>query len=58
MDEGLHVDAEGFVVAVDEGPGGGFASQAWAADTGQDGCDDLLTQGQEGGDGAGGLGRD
>jgi hypothetical protein len=42
VEEGLHVDAEGFVVAVELGPGVGFASQAWATDTGQDGCDDLL----------------
>ncbi|MGH3814476.1 MAG: hypothetical protein ACRDUV_18815 [Pseudonocardiaceae bacterium] len=54
MEEGLHVDAEGFVVAVDAGPGGGFASQPWAADTGQDGCDagnvgrDLVSAGPAG----------
>jgi len=33
--EGLHVDAQGLVVAVDAGTGGGFASESWAADTGE-----------------------
>jgi len=33
--EGLHVDPQGLVVVVDAGPGGGFASESWAADTGE-----------------------
>lgn len=42
VEEGLHVDAELSVVAVYGGPRCGFASEAWAADTGEDGGDDLL----------------
>jgi len=57
VEEGVHVEPEGFVVAVDAGPGGGFASPSWAADTGQDGADDLLAQGEQVGDGAGWLWR-
>ena len=53
MEEGLHVDAQGFVVAVDAGPVGGFAAHPGAADAGQDGCDDVVAQCQESGDGAG-----
>ena len=52
---GLQVDAQGFVVAVDGGPGHGFAAHSWAADTGDDGRDDLVA---EGCDGAGGIGWD
>ena len=54
LEEGLHADAEGFVVAVDGGPGGGFAALAGAADAGQDRGDDLVAEGQHGGDGTGG----
>ena len=57
-EQGLQVDAEGFVVAVDGGPGDGFAAFSWAADTGDDGRVDLVAQGEEGGDGAGGIGWD
>ena len=52
MEEGLHVDADLLVVTVDAGPGDGLASHAWAADAGEDRCDGLLAQGQQGGDGA------
>jgi hypothetical protein len=46
----LHVDADSFVVTVDAGPVRGFASHPWAADPGQDGGDDLVAQGEQGGD--------
>jgi hypothetical protein len=58
VEEGLHAGAEGFVVAVDGSPVGGLASYAGAADPGQDGGDDLVAEGEQGGDGAGGVGRD
>jgi len=54
-EEGLHADAEGLVVAVDGGPVCGLAAQSGAADTGQDGADDLVAEGEQAGDGAGGL---
>jgi hypothetical protein len=54
-EEGLHVDPEGFVVSVGLGPVSGLAAASWAADAGQDRADDLVTQGEQGGDGAGGL---
>jgi hypothetical protein len=41
-EEGLHVDAEGFVVAVDCCPVSGFAPKAGAVDAGDDGADDLV----------------
>jgi hypothetical protein len=50
-DEGLHGDAELYVVAVDSGPRGRFAAVAGATDTGQDWGDDVLAKGDEGGDG-------
>ena len=52
LEEGLHVDADLLVVAVDAGPGDGLASHPGAADAGEDGPDDVLAQGQQGGDGA------
>jgi hypothetical protein len=55
MEQGLHVDADLFVVAVDLGPDGGFASHPGATDSGEDGADDLLAQGEQGGDDAGWL---
>ena len=58
MEEVLHADAEGLVVAVDGGPVGGFAAAAGAADAGEDGGDDLVAEGEEGRDSAGRLGRD
>ena len=51
----MHGDAEGFVVAVDGGPVGGFAFQSWTADSGEDGADDLLAQGKQRGDCGGWL---
>src|SRR6266571_1880781 len=59
LEERLHADAEIFIVAVDGGPDGGFASSALgAADAGEDGGDDLITQGEQGSDGARGRARD
>ena len=52
MKSGLHIDADSFVVAVDAGPGAGFAAHPWAADAGEDGRDDLVAQGEQRGDGA------
>ena len=48
----MHVDAESFVVTVDAGQVRGFASQAGAAHRGEDRGDDLVAQGEQGGDGA------
>src|SRR6266567_6040421 len=58
VEEGLHAGAEALVVAVDAGPVRGLASPAGAADPGQDRGDDLVAEGEQGGDGAGRLGRD
>ena len=54
----MQVDPQGFVVAVDRGPGDRFASQTRAADTGDDGRDDLIPKGEQCGDGAGRIGWD
>ena len=54
----MHIDAESFVVTVDAGPVRGFASHAGAADAGEDRGDDLVAEGEQGGDGARGAGRD
>ena len=45
-------------MTVDAGPVRGFASHAWAAHRGEDRGDDLVAQGEQGGDGARGRGRD
>src|SRR5512144_85880 len=58
VEEGLHVDPEGLVVVVDGAPTRGFATESGASDAGQDGCDDVVSQCEQGGDGAGGLWRD
>jgi len=50
-EQGLQVDPQGFVVAIDGGPDHGFAAHSWAADTGDGGRDDLVAEGEEGGDG-------
>ena len=57
-EEGLYVDAQGLVVAVDGGPVGGFAAGAGAADSGGDRGDDLVAESKQRRDGAGGLWRD
>ena len=57
VEERLHVDAESFIVTVDACPVRGFASHPWATDSGEDGGDDLVAEGEQGGDGAGCLGR-
>jgi hypothetical protein len=54
-EQGLPADAEDLVVAVDGGPGLGFAADAAAADPGQDGRDDMVAEGEQRGDGAGGV---
>jgi hypothetical protein len=58
VEEGLHADTEGLVVAVDAGPVGGFAAAAGAADSCDDRRDDLVAQGEQRRDGSGGAGRD
>src|SRR4051794_37390302 len=58
VEEFLHGDAELLVVAVDGGPVRRFAALAWAADTGEDGGDDLVAQGDEADQYAGGVGWD
>jgi hypothetical protein len=52
-EQGVHVAAEGFVVAVDTGPGRGWASASRNPDAGEDGADDLVTKGEQAGNGAG-----
>ena len=52
VEEGLHVDADLFVVTVDACPVRGFASHAGAAHRGEDRSDDLVAEGEQGGDGA------
>src|SRR5258708_9406008 len=56
-EERLHADAEGLVVAVDGGPVRWHASAARAAHAREDGGDDLVAEGEKGGDGAGRSGR-
>ena len=58
VEEVVHVAAEGFVVAVDGGPGGWWSAAAGDADTGEDGGDDVIAQGEDGDDGSGRLGVD
>ena len=48
----MHIDTDSFVVAVDAGPVRGFASHPGAAHRGEDRSDDLVAQGEQGGDGA------
>jgi len=50
-EEGLHVDADLFVVAVDGGPGLGFTSHPGAVHPGQDRGYDLVAERQRGSDG-------
>ena len=58
MEEDLHADAEALVVTVDSGPAGGLAAHAGAADAGDDRGDDLVAEGEQRRDRAGGVGRD
>ena len=51
----MHIEAEGFVVAVDVGPGLGWAASSWCADSGDEGGDELAAGGQERGDVACGV---
>jgi hypothetical protein len=57
-EQGLHADAEVVVFAVYGGPDGGFVAHTGAPDPGDDGLDDVVTEGEQGGDYAGGLRRD
>ena len=55
LEESLHADAEIFKVPVGNRPAGGLASPALrAADADQNRRDDLVTQGEQGSDDAGG----
>jgi hypothetical protein len=56
-EQGLHVDPEPLVVAIRRGPDGRLPSWAWAANAGQDGHDDLVSQGEQSRDGSGPLRR-
>src|SRR6476659_6470719 len=56
IEERLHIDTDSFVVTVDAGPVRGFASHAGAAQPGEDRGDDLVAQGEQGGDRALGSG--
>ena len=57
-EEGLHIDAQGFVVALDARPGGRLAALTWAAEPGEDRVDHLIAQDAERGDRACRLRRD
>ena len=57
VEEGVHLGAGPFVGAADVSPCGGCAAGTGAADTGQDGGDYLVAQGEQGGDGARGQRR-
>ena len=48
----MHIDADSFAATVDAGPVRGFASHAGAAHRGEDWGDDLVAEGEQGGDGA------
>ena len=54
----LHAGAEVLVAAADGDPGPGIAADAEAADPGQDGRDDTAAEGEERGDGTGGIRED
>src|SRR6266704_1637857 len=56
VEEGVHADAEGFVVAVDLVPVGGLTSHSGAAYPGQDRAEDGVAEGEEGGEGGPGTG--
>ena len=58
VEEGLHGDADLFVVAVGSGPARRSGPAVGAAETGQDGSDDVIAQGDETGDGPCGVGWD
>jgi len=54
VEQGLHAGAEAFVVAVDAGVCLGWPSWFGSADAGEDRGDDLVAEGEQRGDGAGG----
>ena len=51
----MQVDPQGFLVAVDRGRGDGFTANSRAANTGDDGCDDLNAKGEQRGELSGPL---
>ena len=58
LEQGVHAGGERFVVMVDEGEVGWFASSCWGADAGEDRGDDVLAEHEEGADGSGCVGWD
>jgi hypothetical protein len=56
--QGLRAGAEVLVAAADGDPGPGIAADAKTADPGQNGRDDTAADGEERGDGTGGIRRD
>jgi hypothetical protein len=57
VEEGVHADAEGLLVKVNDGPVSGLAAATGAADADEDRRDYLVAEGEQAGDGAGLLGR-
>jgi hypothetical protein len=55
LNRGLHVDADGFVVAVDLGPALGWPAASWCADSADEGGDDLVAGGEQRGDDTRGI---
>ena len=51
-EEGAHVGAKDVVVAIDLGSGVRWPARSWAADAGEDGCEDLVAEGGDARDGA------
>jgi hypothetical protein len=58
VEEVLDGDAQSLIVAVDGGLDLGFPAHAGAADPGEDRRDDVVAEGEQGADGAGGVWRD
>ena len=58
LEQGLHAGTQGLVVTVDGGPDLGLAAHAGAADAGEDRGDNVVAEGEQRADGAGGVWRD
>jgi hypothetical protein len=58
MEEGLHVEAECLVVVFDGSPAVGVRGGWLVAETGQEGFEDVVAEGGDGGDGANRVRRD
>jgi hypothetical protein len=56
-EESLHLDADLLVVPIDGSPDGGLAAEVRTTDAGEDGRDDVVSQGDDARYGAGGLWR-